>query len=123
MPDLIVLGEELAASLMASGRSTITEDMPAPLLAIEVVFPGEKNEDSPKATFHERDYRFKRSEYAARGIQEYWIVDSTRAKVGVLTLVDGLYEAVDFTGSEAIRSFLFPQLNLTVEQILQVGNE
>ena len=115
MPDLMVLGEELAAALLAAGRSTITEDMPAPLLAIEVVSLGKANED--------RDYRFKRSEYAARGIPEYWIVDSARAKVGVLTLVDGLYEAVDFIGSDAIRSSLFPQLNLTVEQLLQVGNE
>lgn len=37
IPDLMILGEDLAAVLLASGRSTITEDMPTPLLAVEVV--------------------------------------------------------------------------------------
>jgi len=115
MPDLIVLGAELAAVLLASGRSTITEDMPAPLLAIEVVSPGKENED--------RDYRFKRSEYAARGIPEYWIVDPTKNKVAVLMLVDGLYESVDYLGSDRVLSSVFPQLDLTVEQILQAGSK
>lgn len=113
MPDLMVLGEELAAALLASGRSTITEDMPAPLLAIEVVSPGKTNEN--------RDYRFKRSEYAARGIPEYWIVDPTKDQVMVLTLVDGLYESVNYVGNDLILSTLFPQLDLTVEQLLRAG--
>jgi len=121
MPDLMILGEDLAAVLLASGRSTITEDMPAPLLAVEVVSPGKANED--------RDYRFKRTEYAARGIPEYWIVDPARAMVTVLMLVDGLYEVVEYSGGDSLQddkgdrivSALFPQLNLTVEQVLQAG--
>ncbi|WP_367889252.1 Uma2 family endonuclease [Leptolyngbya iicbica] len=44
--------------------------MPAPLLVVEVVSPGKVNED--------RDYRYKRSEYATRGIGEYWIIDPSR---------------------------------------------
>ncbi len=114
IPDLMILGEALAAVLLASGRSTITEDMPAPLLAVEVVSPGKANED--------RDYRFKRSEYAARGIAEYWIIDPSRATVLVLMLVDGLYEAIEYVGSDRIQSSLLPELNLTVEQLLQAGN-
>lgn len=114
MPDLMILGEELAATLLSSGRSTIAEDMPAPLLAVEVVSPGKTNED--------RDYRFKRSEYAARGIPEYWIIDPAKGKVMVLTLVDGLYESVDYTGSDKILSALFPQLDLIVEQLVQAGS-
>ncbi len=121
IPDLMVLGEDLAAVLLASGRSTITGDMPAPLLAVEVVSPGKVNED--------RDYRFKRTEYAARGIPEYWIIDPARATVMVLMLVDGLYEAVEYGGGDSLRDgkadrivcSLFPQLNLTVEQVLQAG--
>ena len=121
MPDLMILGEDLAAVLLASGRSTITEDMPAPLLAVEVVSPGKANED--------RDYRFKRTEYAARGIPEYWIVDPARAMVTVLMLVDGLYEVVEYSGGDSLQddkgdrivSALFPQLNLTVEQVLKAG--
>lgn len=115
MPDLMVLGEELATVLLASGRSTITEDMPAPLLTIQVVSPGKTNED--------RDYRFKRSEYAARGIPEYWIVDPVKGRVRVLTLVDGLYESVDYAESDRILTILFPELNLTVDQLLQARSE
>jgi len=114
MPDLMILGEDLAAVLLASGRSTIMEEMPAPLLAVEVVSPGKANED--------RDYRFKRTEYAARGIPEYWIVDPARAMVTVLMLVDGLYEVVEYSGGDRVVSSLFPQLNLTVEQVLQAGD-
>ncbi len=113
MPDLIVLGEALAPVLFASGQSTITTDMPAPVLVVEVVSPGKANED--------RDYRFKRSEYATRGIPEYWIVDPVKGKVVVLLLVDGLYESVDYSGSDRVISSLFPQLQLTVEQVLQGG--
>jgi Uma2 family endonuclease len=65
IPDLIVLTEELVTAL-GTKRATITQEMPAPILAVEVVSPGKVNED--------RDYRYKRSEYAARGIAEYWIV-------------------------------------------------
>ena len=36
-------------------------DMPPPLLVVEVVSPNQKK----------RDYRYKRTEYAARGIAEY----------------------------------------------------
>lgn len=114
IPDLMILGEELAAVLLAAGRSTITADMPTPLLVVEVVSPGKVNED--------RDYRFKRSEYATRGIPEYWIIDATRAMVRVLTLVDGLYEAVDYRGNDRIQSSLLPELDLTVEQLLRAGN-
>ncbi|MGL4884414.1 MAG: Uma2 family endonuclease, partial [Waterburya sp.] len=67
VPDLMVLTPEGAAELAQYKRSTITLDMPPPLLVVEVVSPGKKN--------HDRDYRFKRSEYAARGIKNYWIID------------------------------------------------
>lgn len=100
--------------MLASGRSTITVDMPTLLLVVEVVSLGKINED--------RDYRFKRTEYATRGIPEYWIVDPTRSQVMVLVLVDGLYESVEYTGSDRILSSLFPELNLTVEQVLQAGS-
>jgi len=114
IPDLMISGKDPAAVLLASGRSTITGEMPAPLLVVEVVSPGKKNED--------RDYRFKRTEYATRGIPEYWIVDPAKAKVMVLMLVDGLYESVDYSGSDRVVSSLFPQFNLTVEQLLQPGH-
>jgi len=110
IPDLMVLGEALVSALQGKSRSTITEAMPAPLLVVEVVSPGKVNED--------RDYRYKRSEYAARGIGEYWIIDPSRAQITVLTLVDGLYEAQELTGGDTLTSPQFPDLSLDVARLL-----
>ncbi|MDX2211785.1 MAG: Uma2 family endonuclease [Oculatellaceae cyanobacterium bins.114] len=113
MPDLMVISDELVELLQGTARATITVDMPPPNLVVEVVSPGTQNQ--------ERDYRYKRSEYAARGIAEYWIVDPERAIVTVLTLVNGLYEDAVFKGAEPIRSTVFPELMLTPEQVLKAG--
>ncbi|MBW4510282.1 MAG: Uma2 family endonuclease [Scytonematopsis contorta HA4267-MV1] len=84
----------------------------SPLLVVEVV-----SHESVK-----RDYRYKRSEYAALEIPEYWIVDPIESKVAVLLLEDGLYEETEFTGDKQIVSQTFPELSLTVEQIFAAGN-
>lgn len=68
--------------LEGAKRSTILPEMPPPLLAVEVVSPGQEK----------RDYRYKRSEYAVRGIAEYWIIDPAAERVTVLTWEEGLYE-------------------------------
>lgn len=109
LPDLMILSEELATALEGANRSTITIDMPPPLLVVEVVSPGKENAD--------RDYRYKRSEYAARGIAEYWIVDPVQGRVTVLEWVEGLYEEKAFQGQ--IVSGLLGVLKLTTEQVLQ----
>ncbi|WP_017652826.1 Uma2 family endonuclease [Fortiea contorta] len=114
LPDLMILTEELYTAI-AGKRATITPDMPSPALVVEVVSPGKVNED--------RDYRYKRSEYAARGIPEYWIVDAGNAKVTLLTLVDGFYEEAVFLENNHIISATFPELKLTAAQILTVGEE
>ncbi|MCC5638237.1 Uma2 family endonuclease [Nostoc sp. CHAB 5844] len=113
VPDLVVLTDELATILQGATRSTITLDMPPPALVVEVVSPGKVNED--------RDYRYKRSEYAARGIAEYWIVDPQANRITVLTLVDGLYEETSFVGNALIVSNVFLQLQVTAEQVLNAG--
>ena len=113
VPDLMVLTEELAAALAGTARSIITSDMPPPALVVEVVSSGKENED--------RDYRYKRSEYAARGIAEYWIVDPQSDRVVVLSLVDGLYEAAIYQSDECLLSQTFPTLKLTAKQILLAG--
>ncbi|MCP2730912.1 Uma2 family endonuclease [Limnofasciculus baicalensis] len=114
IPDLIVLTEDLATALRGSTRSIITSDMPPPALVVEIVSPGTENE--------QRDYRYKRSEYAARGIAEYWLVDPQRAVVIVLILVAGFYEEALFQGSDLIVSSTFPNLQLTAAQILLASN-
>lgn len=112
LPDLMILTEELFTAL-GGGRATITQDMPSPALVVEVVSPGKVNED--------RDYRYKRSEYAARGILEYWIIDPGKEQVTVLRLVDGFYEEAVFQGSNQIASATFPDLRLTTAQVLVAG--
>ena len=102
------LTEELLAAI-GGRRATITADMPSPVLAVEVVSPGKANRD--------RDYRYKRSEYAARGIAEYWIVDPELEQVTILSLIDGLYEEAIFKDDTVISSAIIEQLSLTAEQI------
>ncbi|MDJ0800190.1 MAG: Uma2 family endonuclease [Calothrix sp. MO_167.B12] len=82
-----------------------------PLLVVEVVSP-----ESVK-----RDYRYKRSEYAALEISEYWIVDPMESKVTVLLWEEGLYEDREFTGNQQIVSRRFPELVVTVEQLVAAG--
>jgi Uma2 family endonuclease len=64
----------MATELEGAIRSIVMMDMSPPLLTIEVVSPKQEN----------RDYRYKRTEYAARGIAEYWIVDPLTQKVTIL---------------------------------------
>ncbi|MBD1867240.1 Uma2 family endonuclease [Cyanobacteria bacterium FACHB-471] len=115
IPDLMVLTEELATALAGTQRSVVLPSMPPPVLVIEIVSPGTVNE--------ERDYRYKRSEYAARGIAEYWIVDPQQVKVTILTLVAGLYEEAVFSGDSHLLSPTLPDLELTVAQVFQAGGE
>jgi Uma2 family endonuclease len=79
-----------------------------PVLAVEIVSPNNPDDD----------YRYKRSEYAALEIPEYWIIDPQEQKVSVLTLVSGFYDMIELKGENRINSPSFPELTLTVEQIL-----
>lgn len=110
-PDLMVLSEASAAALKGSKQRLITYDMPPPALVIEVVSPQQED----------RDYRYKRTEYAGRHISEYWIVDPTAQKVTVLEWVNGLYEEKVYQGSQSILSPSFPELALMATQVLVAG--
>lgn len=83
----------------------------APLLAVEVV--------SPESIT--RDYRYKRTEYAALEVPEYWIVDPLESKITVLEFNEGLYEESLFADAQPIVSSIFPELTLAVSQILAAG--
>jgi Uma2 family endonuclease len=91
-------------------------------LAVEVV-----------STNWEDDYIDKLGEYQRLGISEYWIVDylaiGSRDYLGnpkVPTFfvhqlnADGVYEVTPYRGSDRIVSPTFPELELTIEQILSV---
>ncbi|MEH1917915.1 Uma2 family endonuclease [Nostoc sp.] len=85
------------------------------------------------------DYLKKAADYEAIGIPEYWIVDYAalggrrfignpkQPTVSLYTLIEEEYQVSQFRGSDAcggkqrIISPLFPELNLTAEQIFQAG--
>jgi Uma2 family endonuclease len=108
LTDIYVLRADQVAGML--DQSAVCQT--SPLLVVEIVSP-----DSIK-----RDYRFKRSEYAALEIPEYWIVDPLALKVTVLYWEDGLYEESVFVGEEAIASKTFSELKLTVNQVLAAGD-
>jgi len=113
LPDLVVHSEESHIALMETKRSTLTRDLPPPVLVVEVVSPGQENRD--------RDYRYKRTEYAARGISEYWIIDPEMQQVTVCLWVNGQYEDKVYQGDALISSTVIPEFTLTAAQILAFG--
>lgn len=109
IPDLLVHSEESKAAVASAPRATLTRDMPPPALVVEVVSPGQAN--------RERDYRYKHTEYAARGIAKYWIVDSETRQVTLCRWVSGQYEDQVYSGDEALQSTLLPGFGLTPAEI------
>ncbi|MEG4120055.1 Uma2 family endonuclease [Microcoleus sp. N9_B4] len=99
-----------------SGYGALTEPIQ---LAVEVT-----------STNWEDDYVDKLDEYQRLGICEYWIVDylaiASRAYLGnpkiptvfVYSLENGSYLVQSFTGNERIISKTFPELEITVEQLV-----
>jgi len=111
IPDLMIFSEELCQAMKGAKRSLITLDMPPPMLVVEVVSPNQEK----------RDYRYKRSEYSARGIPEYWIIDPMLQKVTILEWIEGMYEEKVFQGEDRIISPQLGTLSLTAKELLQVG--
>ena len=106
LPDLFIIDRESAMELL---------DHPAifqatPFLIVEIV--------SPESVT--RDYRYKRSEYAALEVPEYWIIDPQENKITILVLNEGLYEETVFSEEEKIVSPTFTELELTVKEVLSL---
>ena len=113
LPDLIVHSEESQAALLGATRSILLRDMPPPMLVIEIVSPGTDNRD--------RDYRYKRTEYAARGIAAYWIIDPERQQVTLCLWVNGQYEDTLYTDDMPLVSTIVFGFKLSAAQILAFG--
>ncbi|NJM46547.1 MAG: Uma2 family endonuclease [Alkalinema sp. RU_4_3] len=112
IPDVTVLPESQWEIIESrSGSAVVRLDESAPILVAEVISP------STKTT----DFGEKRSEYADRGINEYWIINPAKKTVLVLSLVNGSYQEATFTGEMAIASLTFQVLNLTAVQVLNAG--
>lgn len=113
LPDLMVHSEESYAALIGAKRAILLRDMPPPLVVVEVVSPGTKNRD--------RDYRYKRTEYAAREIAEYWIIDPETQQITLCLWVNGQYEDQVYQGDTPIQSTVIPGFNLSAAQVLAFG--
>ena len=102
-PDVIVLRQDHFAK--AGEQFTEVAD-----LVVEVVSP-----DDPK-----RDLETKRTEYAAAGIPEYWIVDPRDQTVTVFTLPDGTNEygeGARFTAGQQAMSMLLDGFMVNVDEV------
>ena len=121
-PDITILDRNaLENESLWKTRSTIAKGETIKL-AIEVV-----------SSNWQDDYVMKVFEYEKLGIAEYWIVDylglggrryigkPKQPTVSLYHIVDGEYEVKIFRGSDRIESAIFPQLNLTAEQIFAIG--
>jgi Uma2 family endonuclease len=121
-PDVLILNRpNLVNEPLWKKESTVSQAESIPLV-VEVVSSNWRD-----------DYLKKAADYEAVGIPEYWIVDYAalggrrfignpkQSTVSLYTLTDGEYQVSQFQGSDRIISPLFPELNLTAEQIFQVG--
>ena len=113
VPDVTVIPESQWALIEARpGSATIFRDEPAPIVVVEVLSPSTKSADLTD----------KRSEYAQRGIREYWIINPISEEITVLELNNGAYVVVGvFQGDDAIASPTFPELKLTAAAVLSAG--
>ena len=108
-PDLMILSPEHSDLI----DKAIVFGMPSPIFVAEVVSP--RNESSVN---YKRDYIWKREQYEWWQIPEYWIIDSSRAQVTVLTLIDTAYKETVYQSADRIASTAFPALNVTAEAVL-----
>ena len=121
-PDIIVLNEETIGNEPRWEKSSIITMGSSVPLIVEVT-----------STNWGDDYALKLEAYEAMGIQEYWIVDylglGGRRFIGnpkqptfsVYQLIDGEYQVKLFRNADRIESLIFPELNLTPQQVFAKG--
>jgi Uma2 family endonuclease len=109
-PDLaVVTPKHLEIETFVKRTALRIGDLPPQFIA-EVVSPGEIG--------YERDYIWKRQQYQDWGIPEYWIIDPHQEQLTVLVLKDRAYQEKVYKGAERIMSLEFPELKLSLEEIL-----
>ena len=113
IPDVTVMSEaQWNVMEDRPGSATIFQHEPAPIVVVEVLSLSTKSTDLTD----------KRTEYATRGISEYWIINPKTGDIKVLQLKDRSYVEVGvFQGDEPIVSPTFPELKLTAAIVLAAG--
>lgn len=120
LPDVLLLNRpNLINEPLWRNKSTLSLASSIPLV-IEVV-----------STNWRDDYFTKLGQYEAIGIPEYWIVDYAalggrkfignpkQPIISIYSLIEGEYQVQQFRNGDHIESQIFPDLNLTAEQIFQ----
>jgi Uma2 family endonuclease len=121
-PDILVLNKTaLKDEPLWEEYSTITKGASVRLV-VEVV-----------STNWRDDYVYKMNDYEILSIAEYWIVDylglggiryighPKQPTITVCNLIEDEYQLQSFTSGDRLKSQVFPELNLTVEQIFQIN--
>ncbi len=109
IPDVVVCSQSLWEQARARSGAGVLDFDEVPVLVVEVVSDNWRE-----------DYIRKRAEYALINIPEYWIVDPKKERVWVLTnpeSEDG-YDRTEFRHGQNITSVQFPELILSLEQVL-----
>ncbi|MDF5725671.1 MAG: Uma2 family endonuclease [Rhizonema sp. PD37] len=121
-PDVLLLNRpNLKSEPLWKKSSTVSQGASIPLV-IEVV-----------STNWRDDYYKKLADYEQIGISEYWIVDylalgarkfignPKQPTISIYSLVEGEYLCNQFRNNDRIQSPIFPELNLTAQQIFDAA--
>lgn len=121
-PDVLILNRPALQNETLWEKYSTVQKATSITLIIEVV-----------STNWRDDYLSKLRDYEEIGVQEYWIVDylalggrryignPKQPTISVYQLVDGEYQVNQFREHEKIDSIVFPNLNLTANQIFQTS--
>jgi Uma2 family endonuclease len=111
IPDVVVCSQSLLEQAAARPGAGILDFDEKPLLVIEVVSGNRR-----------ADYAIKRGEYELANVPEYCIVDpkTGKQKIRLFAFIDGeeSYTQTDFLPGEEMISVVFPDLVLSVGEIL-----
>jgi len=111
IPDVVVCTQSLLEQAAARPGAGILEFDEKPLLVVEVVSENRRE-----------DYVIKRGEYELANVPEYCLVDpkTGKQKIRLFSLIEGEegYTHTDFLPGEEMESVVFPDLVLSVDEIL-----
>lgn len=121
-PDILVMNRANLPNESRWQKESILSSGASIPLVIEVVSTNWRN-----------DYYLKFADYEEMGVLEYWIVDYAalggrnfignpkQPTISVCTLVEEEYQINKFQNGDRVVSQTFPELNLTTNQVFQLG--
>lgn len=121
-PDILVMNRANLSNESRWQKESILSSGASIPLVIEVVSTNWRN-----------DYYLKFADYEEMGVLEYWIVDYAalggrnfignpkQPTISICTLVEEEYQINKFQNGDRLISQTFPELNLTVNQVFQLG--